>query len=97
MFRFAQHDTSFMRGPSSMNPILRILALSLSILAAGFASAADYPAPTEGDYPIRDFKFTFGETLPELRLHYPTIGKLEKDVQVKSTNEVLIMHGTTGS
>src|SRR6266699_6198399 len=97
MFRFAQHDTSFMRGPSSMNPILRILALSLSILAAGFASAADYPAPTEGDYTIRDFKFSSGEILPELRLHYRTLGKLEKDAQGKTTNAVVIMHGTTGS
>ncbi|MGH7981630.1 MAG: alpha/beta fold hydrolase [Candidatus Udaeobacter sp.] len=80
-----------------MNPTLRILALSLSILAASFASAADYPAPTEGDYTIRDFKFTSGETLPELRLHYRTIGKPEKDAQGKTTNAVLIMHGTTGS
>jgi homoserine O-acetyltransferase len=80
-----------------MNPTLRILALSLSILAARFASAADYPAPTEGDYTIRAFKFTSGETLPELRLHYRTIGKPEKDAQGKTTNAVLIMHGTTGS
>jgi homoserine O-acetyltransferase len=80
-----------------MNPTLRILAFSLSILAAGFASAADYPAPTEGDYTIRDFKFTSGETLPELRLHYRTIGKPEKDAQGKTTNAVLIKHGTTGS
>src|SRR5436190_13664615 len=80
-----------------MNPTLRILALSLSILAASLASAADYPAPTEGDYTIRDFKFTSGETLPELRLHYRTIGKPEKDAQGKTMNAVLIMHGTTGS
>src|SRR5215471_6149686 len=80
-----------------MNPALRILALSLSILAASFVSAADYPAPVEGDYTIRDFKFTSGETLPELRLHYRTIGKQEKDAQGKTTNAVLIMHGTTGS
>ncbi|HEY4256824.1 MAG TPA: alpha/beta fold hydrolase [Candidatus Udaeobacter sp.] len=80
-----------------MSPTLRILALSLSILAASFASAADYPVPTEGDYTIRDFKFTSGETLPELRLHYRTIGKPEKDAQGKTTNAVLIMHGTTGS
>ena len=80
-----------------MNPTLRILAFSLSILAAGFASAADYPAPTAGDYTIRDFKFTSGKTLPELRLHYRTIGKPEKDAQGKTTNAVLIKHGTTGS
>jgi len=80
-----------------MNPTLRIVALSLSIFAASFASAADYPAPTEGDYIIRDFKFTSGESLPELRLHYRTLGKPEKDAQGKTMNAVLIMHGTTGS
>jgi homoserine O-acetyltransferase len=65
--------------------------------AAQFAFAADYPAPTEGDYTIRDFKFTSGETLPELRLHYRTLGKPAKDLQGKTTNAVLIVHGTTGS
>jgi homoserine O-acetyltransferase/O-succinyltransferase len=81
----------------NVNPRIRILALLLSILAASFAFAADYPAPTEGDYTVRDFKFTSGETLPELHLHYRTLGKPEKDAQGKTTNAVLIMHGTTGS
>jgi homoserine O-acetyltransferase len=67
------------------------------MLAASFASAADYPAPTEADYTIRDFKFASGETLPELRLLYRTLGKQEKDAQGKTTNAVLIIHGTTGS
>jgi homoserine O-acetyltransferase len=80
-----------------MNPTIRIFALLFSILAASFASAADYPAPTEGDHTIRDFKFTSGETMPELRLHYRTLGKPEKDAQGKTTNVVLITHGTTGS
>ena len=80
-----------------MNPIIRIFVVLSSVLAASFAFAADYPAPTEGDYTIRDFKFTSGETLPELRLHYRTLGKREKDAQGKTTNAVLIMHGTTGS
>jgi len=80
-----------------MNPTIRIFVTLLSGLAASVASAGDYPTPTEGDYTIRDFKFTSGETLPELRLHYRTIGKPEKDAQGKTTNAVLIMHGTTGS
>ena len=80
-----------------MHPTIRIFAFLLSILAASFASPADYPAPTEGDYTIRDFKFASGEILPELRLHYRTLGKLEKNAQGKTTNAVLIMHGTTGS
>src|SRR5215469_14402046 len=80
-----------------MNPMIRLFAFLLSIFCTGFLSAADYPPPTEGDYTIRDFKFQSGETLPELRLHYRTIGKPEKDAQGKTTNAVLIMHGTTGS
>jgi homoserine O-acetyltransferase len=80
-----------------MNPTIRIFALLLSILAAIFASGADYPAPVEGDYTIRDFKFASGEILPELHLHYRTLGKPEKDAQGKTTNTILIMHGTTGS
>ena len=80
-----------------MNPTIRIFALLLFILDASFASATDYPVPSEGDYAIRDFKFASGETLPELRLHYRTLGKPEKDAQGKTTNAVLIMHGTTGS
>jgi homoserine O-acetyltransferase len=66
-------------------------------LAASFASASDYPAPSEGDYTIRDFKFASGETLPELRLHYRTLGKPAKDAQGATRNAVLIVHGTTGS
>jgi homoserine O-acetyltransferase len=67
------------------------------MLAANFASAADYPTPTEGDFTIHDFKFQSGETLPELRLHYRTLGKPEKDEEGKTMNAILLMHGTTGS
>ena len=80
-----------------MNPTIRIFVTLLSGLAASVASAGDYPPPREGDYTIPDFKFQSGETLPELRVHYRTLGKPEKDAQGKTTNAVLIMHGTTGS
>src|SRR5215211_7452421 len=80
-----------------MKPIIRIFVILLTAFSASNAPAADYPTPTEGDFPIRDFKFQSGETLPELRIHYWTIGKPEKDAQGNTTNAVLIMHGTTGS
>src|SRR5256885_212198 len=70
---------------------LALLALTNS------AVAADYPAPTEADYTINNFKFTSGESLPELKIHYRTLGKIDKDSSGKVTNAVLIMHGTTGS
>jgi homoserine O-acetyltransferase len=77
---------------------LRAAAL-LFAFAAGALSlcGADYPAPAEADYTIRDFKFRSGETLPELRIHYRTLGKIDKNPQGNVTNAVLITHGTTGS
>ncbi len=61
------------------------------------AQAAAYPPPVEGDYVVRDFRFQDGATLPELRLHYTTIGTPVKDAAGVVRNAVLIMHGTTGS
>jgi homoserine O-acetyltransferase/O-succinyltransferase len=82
---------------SNMNRIIRILVTLLSVLLAGVASATDYPTPTEDDFTIQDFKFRSGEAMPELRIHYRTLGKPEKDAEGRTKNAVLIMHGTTGS
>ena len=65
--------------------------LGLLVTAAAFATlAADYPAPKEGSWVVRDFRFHTGEVLPELRLNYTTVGD-------PSGEPVLILHGTTGS
>jgi len=53
--------------------------------------------PQEGDYLLRDFHFKSGETLPELRMHYMTLGKPVRDRNGRVTNAVLILHGTGGS
>jgi homoserine O-acetyltransferase/O-succinyltransferase len=53
--------------------------------------------PREGDYVIRDFRFRSGETLPELRLHYLTLGMPERDAHGQIDNAVLILHGTGGT
>ncbi len=66
-----------------------ILSLLLA-LAASAAIAQSYPAPQEGTWVVRDFKFHTGEALPEVKLHYRTVGD-------KSGEPVVIMHGTTGS
>jgi homoserine O-acetyltransferase len=59
--------------------------------------AATYPAPTEGDYVIKDFHFHNGQTLPELRIHYRTLGTPRRDDKGIVRNAMLIMHGTGGS
>ena len=73
--------------------------VAVAFLAAGMAFAqtpSEYPV-TEGDYVAHDFKFKSGEVLPELRLHYRTLGKPERDAQGQVKNAALILHGTGGS
>jgi homoserine O-acetyltransferase/O-succinyltransferase len=65
-------------------------AILLLTISTGPGRAADYPAPKEADWTVRDFKFHTGETLPELRLHYLTIG-------APSGAPVLVMHGSNGA
>jgi homoserine O-acetyltransferase len=60
------------------------------MLQTRHCNAADYPAPQEGDWIARDFRFNTGEVMPELRLHYRTIGD-------PSGEPVLVLHGTTGT
>src|SRR5205814_887692 len=57
----------------------------------------NYPAPIEGDYVIQNFHFRSGESLPELRIHYRTIGTLTRDASGVANNAVLIGHGTGGA
>jgi homoserine O-acetyltransferase len=70
-----------------------ILRAALSVVFAMTASAsiaADYPAPKQGDWIAKDFKFHTGETMAELKLHYTTIGN-------PSGQPVLVLHGSGGS
>jgi homoserine O-acetyltransferase/O-succinyltransferase len=74
---------------------VRTLILA-SVLAIG-ATAPAIAQGTEGDFEMRDFRFTDGSTLPVLRIHYTTLGRPRKDAQGVVRNAVLILHGTTGS
>ncbi len=63
------------REEMSMRRILQASLVLAFILIGSAGVAADYPAPQEGSWVARDFKFHTGEVLPELRLHYRTIGE----------------------
>ncbi len=73
--------------PTMTRRALTGLILALSALGA---AAADYPAPRQGAWIAKDFKFSTGDVMPELRLHYTTVGDPKGE-------PVLILHGTTGS
>jgi len=75
---------------------MSLIAASLYAQEAQNA-AQSWPAPQEGDYVVHDFHFQSGETLPEVRLHYYTLGKPAKDSSGRTSNAVLILHGTSGN
>ena len=78
---------------------MRWLALLvLLIMAAPAAAQTDYASRlTEGDVTLRDFRFGSGERLPELRLHYATLGTPHRDARGRIDNAVMVLHGTGGS
>ena len=69
----------------------------VSLTAGPVAVAADFPAPVDGDFVARDFRFGSGETLPALNLHYRTIGTPQRDASGVVRNAVMILHGTGGT
>ena len=83
-----------------MNTRFALLLVGLVALAGATSAAAAEaarPAVREGALLLQDFKFDSGESLPELRLHYRTLGTPRRDAQGRVNNAVLLMHGTTGS
>jgi len=72
-----------------MKPI-RAMIVAAFVTVSFSATAAEYPAPKQSEWTVRDFKFHTGEVLPELRLAYTTVGE-------PSGEPVVVLHGTTGS
>jgi homoserine O-acetyltransferase len=78
---------------------LALVPSFLLLLLALPVQAAPPPGPPtqEGDFIARDFRFQSGEVLPELRLHYTTLGAPRRDADGRVANAVLLLHGTTGT
>ena len=60
-------------------------------------ASGNWPDAREGNFKIKNFQFNDGQSLQELRLHYRTIGTPKKDKNGRTSNAVLVMHGTTSS
>jgi homoserine O-acetyltransferase len=96
-----------MRAQFARPLIALVCVLTAFHLAGALAHAAAAPrtasrpsprtAPREGDFVLRDFHFRSGETLPELRIHYLTLGTPARDNSGAITNAVLVLHGTGGT
>lgn len=55
-----------------------------------------WPGQTEGDFLVKDFHFRSGETLPDLRLHYVTLGTPHRNSSREIDNAILLLHVTGG-
>lgn len=81
---------------------MRILAAAFGALALMTAGSALAATPyeqqvTQGEYVVPSFTFKSGETLPNLKLHYRTLGQPKRDAQGHVTNAVMVLHGTGGT
>ena len=68
----------------------RLLLACLAFALSFSAFAQNYPAPRDGSFVLKDFRFHTGQVLPEVRMHYVTIG-------APTGEPVLVLHGTAGS
>jgi homoserine O-acetyltransferase/O-succinyltransferase len=85
-------------------PVLPRPCFLLFAFAAAAAAQINHPPypPTHwpiqnGTYVIPNFRFGTGETLPEMRLHYLTLGHVHRDAAGHTDNAVLLLHGTGGN
>jgi homoserine O-acetyltransferase len=75
---------------TTLKHLVRVTAGAAIALLALSASAADYPAPKEGSWLAKDFRFHTGQVIPEMKLAYTTVG-------APGGEPVLILHGTAGN
>ncbi len=78
-----------------MKPLLSALCGLAALLLSSTASAQ--PAPVEGDFSAAGFALASGQSLPELRMHYRTLGQPRRGADGRVENAVLLLHGTGGT
>jgi homoserine O-acetyltransferase len=78
--------------------VTRLLAaLLVSLLVSPAFAETTWPNQREGDFLLKDYRFASGETLPELKLHYTSLGTPKRNAAGEIVNGVLLLHGTGGT
>ncbi len=72
-------------------------AVFLGFFVCARVFGAGGPEPVSGEFRIQDFRFAGGQVLPELSIHYRTLGSPRRDAAGVVRNAVLVLHGTSGS
>lgn len=77
--------------------LIAVTALTLCVGVSVASGQTSWPNQREADAVLKDFRFSSGETLPELRMHYVTLGTARRNAAGEITNGVILLHGTSGS
>ena len=85
----------------TLTSLLLLATIAAPAQTMSAPSAQTQPAPTtwptkDGTYIIKSFRFRTGETLPELKLHYLTLGTPHRNAVGHIDNAILLLHGTGG-
>jgi homoserine O-acetyltransferase len=75
----------------------RISLLLIFLGSCGVGIAAEFPQPVEGKVVLKEFRFASGPILPELTMHYRTLGQPVRRADGQVANAILILHGTGGA
>ncbi len=71
--------------------------ICIAALALAEPENTNWPNYQEGDFIIGDYKFASGETMPQLMLHYRTLGTAKRNAAGEIVNGVLLLQGNTGT
>lgn len=78
-----------------MRTILTPLIAAFALFSTP-ALAETWPSQ-DAEVILKDFTFGSGEKLPEVRMHYTTLGTPHRDKRGQIDNAVMVLHGTGGS
>jgi homoserine O-acetyltransferase len=76
---------------------LAVIAPPAPVAPAPVAAVGKVWPTQEADVLLKDFRFASGETLPELRIHYTTLGQPHRNAVGDIDNAVMVLHGTGGT
>lgn len=85
------------KATSLIHRLFFLTLLTTALAVAQTSGVHTHWATQDGTYVTRNFRFETGEYLPELKLHYLTLGRPHRDSAGHTDNAVLLLHGTGGN
>jgi homoserine O-acetyltransferase/O-succinyltransferase len=72
-------------------------ALLTAAVPAAIAAETNWPNYQEADFTLKNYTFKSGESLPEVKIHYRTLGTIKRGGNGDIANAILLLQGNTGT